>query len=256
MKSFNFAAPFVLLSVPFVFSQDSAPQNELAQRVQHLMDVQVGFERMVPAGMSIKAQEISRTGESGKNLVVRYHIFVQSVPSDTLFRQIEWPVNAEKPSSPLWGISVGKGGILMCAGRAPEDCGDPKKPDDPIEFITTPRKGEPARFAFVAPNIKIGIVIVPDPITSSDGGCTLSAVRLTSGFELAFLFGSGYPPTTDIHYRVFSETTNDEVVRSDDTGKIRAGLIPHTGNKDKGTVHVKIQGQKCSPELSYEWGTI
>lgn len=42
---------------------------------------------------------------------------------DTLFRQVSWPVNADTPSSPMEGISVGKDGILMCAGRTPEECG-------------------------------------------------------------------------------------------------------------------------------------
>src|ERR1700730_10427607 len=114
--------------VPFAKPQDSAKQNELAEGIQHLMDVQVGFERMVPPGMSIEAKEISRTGKSGKDLVVQYHIFVTGAPPNTLFRQIEWPVNADKPSSPLWGISVGKNGVLMCAGRTPEQCGDSQKP--------------------------------------------------------------------------------------------------------------------------------
>ena len=37
-------------------------QDDLAQRVQHLMDIEVGFEQMVPAGMSIDAKEVARTG--------------------------------------------------------------------------------------------------------------------------------------------------------------------------------------------------
>ena len=53
----------------------------------------------------------------------------------------------------------------MCAGRTPEQCGDPKKPDDPIEFIITPKKGEPTRLAFIAQNFKIGTVIVADPMS-------------------------------------------------------------------------------------------
>jgi hypothetical protein len=220
------------------------------------MDIQVGFTQMVPSGMSIEAREISRKGKSGKDLVVQYHIFVRGVPPETLFQWFQWPVNADKPSSPLQGISVGKDGILMCAGRTPEQCGDAKKPDDPIEFITMPRKGEPTRLAFVAQNIKVGTMIVPDPIEGNDKGCTLSAVRLTPKFDLAFLSGSGYPPNTDIHYRVSSEMTTDHVIKSDSGGAIRVSVVPYPGKKSKGTVTVKITEPKCSPEVSYEWGTI
>jgi hypothetical protein len=97
---------------------------------------------------------------------------------------------------------------------------------------------------------------VPDPIVANDNGCTLSAVRLTPKFELAFLSGSGYPPNTDVHYRVLSETSSDVLVKSDSNGSIRFSVIPNPGKKSKGTVTVKIAEAKCSPEVSYEWGTI
>ena len=231
-------------------------QNDLAELVQRLMDVEVGFSQMIPPGMSIEAKEISREGKSGGNLVVQYHIFVKGTPSDTLFQEMEWPVTADKPAVALGGISIGKDGILICAGRTPEQCGDAKKPDDPIEFITMPRKGEPTRLAFVASTFKIGTVIVPDPVEAQDKGCSLSAVRLTQKFELAFLSGSGYPPSTDVHYRVSSgEMTSDLAIKSDSTGAIRVSVL-HPSKKSKDTVKVKITEAKCSPEVSYEWGSI
>lgn len=246
----------LLLASPATSQDSAAKQNDLAESVQRLMDVEVGFTQMVPPGMSIEAKEISRKGKSGDNLVVQYHIFVKGIPADTLLQEIQWPVNADKPSAALGGISVGKDGILMCAGRTPEQCGNAKKPDDPIEFITMPRKGEPTRLAFIAQEVKIGTVIVPDPIEANDKGCSLSAVRLTPTFDLAFLSGSGYPANTDVHYRVSSETTSDFVIKSDGSGAIRVSVIPYHGKKSKGTVRVKITEAKCSPEVSYEWGTI
>jgi len=220
------------------------------------MDVEVGFEHMVPSGTSIEAKEVSRKGESGKDLIVQYHVFVKGVPPNALLQYMDWPINADKPSPRLQGISVGKDGILMCAGRTAEQCGDSKKPDDPIEFTVIPRKGEPTRIAFVSENVKIGTVIVPDPIEVHDKGCTLSAVRLTPKFDLAFLSGKGYPPNTDVHYRVSSETTNNFVIKSDSSGTIRVSVIPYGGKKNKGTVTVKVTETGCSPGLSYEWGTI
>ena len=131
-----------------------------------------------------------------------------------------------------------------------------KKPDDPIEFVTMPKKAEPTRVAFVSPTVKIGTVIVPDPIEATDKGCTLSAVRLTPKFELALLSGYGYPPNTDVRYRVSSETTSDHVIKSDSRGAIRVSAIPYAGKTSKGTVTVRVTEAKCSPEVSYEWGTI
>jgi hypothetical protein len=238
-------------------AQDSGPkQSDLAQQVQQLMDVQVGIAQMVPPGMSIEAKEISRSGKSADDLVVQYHIFVKGAPADVLFQEVEWPVSYDKPSVALEGIGIGKDGILMCAGRTPEQCGDAKKPDDPIEFITTPRKGEPTRLAFIASTVKIGIVIVPDPVEASDKGCSLSAVRLTPKFELAFLSGSGYPPNTDVHYRVSSEMTSDSVIKSDASGTIRVSVVPYAGKKSNGKMTVRITETKCSPEVSYDWGKI
>jgi hypothetical protein len=170
------------------------------------MDVEVGFEQMAPPGTSIQAKEVSRRGNSGKDLVVKYHIFVTGVPPNILFKYIDWPVNAERPTVRLEGISVGKDGILMCAGRTAEQCGDPKKTDDPVDFVVTPLKGEPSRLALISPDVKIALAIVSDPVQASDKGCTLNAKRMTRAFDLAFVSGSGYPPNSDIHYELVSET--------------------------------------------------
>jgi hypothetical protein len=231
-------------------------QNSLAQRVQHLMSIEVGFEQMVPPGMSIEATEVSREGKSGNDLVVRYHVFVKGVPPNTLFKVLNWPPNAEKPSVFLEGISVGNDGILMCAGRNPEQCGDAKKPDDPIEFTVLPLKGEPSRFAFVSSDVKIGTVIVADPIEAKDKACTLSLLRLTKPFDLAFLSGTGYQPNADVHYTVSSEMTSNFVVKADSKGTIRAGVIPFPGKKKQGTASVKITEPTCAPKASWEWGPL
>lgn len=231
-------------------------QSDIGQRVQHLMDIEVGFEQMVPPGTSIQAKEVSRRGKSGKDLVVQYHIFVTGVPPSTLFRYIDWPVNAEKPTVRLEGISVGKDGVLTCAGRTAEQCGDPRKPDDPIEFTSMPLKGEPSRLAFVSPDVKIGIAIVPDPVAASDKGCTLNAKRMTRAFDLAFVSGDGYAPNSDIPYKVFSEMTSDFVVKADSSGTIRVSVIPFPGKRKEGTARVKIMQPNCSPELSWNWGPI
>ena len=219
------------------------------------MDIEVGFENMVPSGVTIEAKEISRTGKSG-SLVVKYQIFVKGAPADAIFKYLYWPVNADKPTLALEGVTAGKDGLLMCAGRTDYECGDPKKPDDPIDFVVSPLKGEPLRAAFVAGDFKVGTVIVPDPIENTDKGCTLSAVRLTSKFELAFISGSGYSAAKDIHYRVSSrDKVHDYVVKSDVKGVIRTG-VTFPGGKESGTSTVKVIEPACSPEITYSWGSL
>jgi hypothetical protein len=240
----------MLLLGQFASTQNSSEKTrDPAKAAEHVMDMHVAFTQLVPSGMSIEAKEVSRTG-SGKDLVVQYHIFVRGVPPDTRFQSVTWPISRDEPSPVIGGVSVGKNGILMCA----DDCGDPKKPDDPIEFTTMPAKGEPARMAFATPNFTIGVVMVPDPIEANDRGCTLSAVRLTPKFELAFVSGSGYPANSKVHYRVSGNKTADSVGKSDETGTIRFSLIPHPGQDSKGTIRIKVMESKCSPEIAYEWG--
>ena len=48
-------------------AQDQQAQSGIGERVQHLMSIEVGFEQMVPPGMSIEAKEVSRKGTTGKD---------------------------------------------------------------------------------------------------------------------------------------------------------------------------------------------
>jgi hypothetical protein len=229
---------------------------EVAQLVQRRMDIEVGLEQMVPKGVSIEAKEVARKGSSGHGLIVQYHIFLKGVPPGTLFKALSWPPNVEKPYVTLEGISVGKDGILMCAGMQPEQCGDPRKPNDPIEFTVLPMKGEPSRFVFVSSDIRIGTVVVADPIEAKNKACTIKLLRLEKAFTLAFLSGIGFLPDTDVHYRVSAEKTNDFVIKADSNGRIRVAVVPYAGMKKQGSATLKITEAECSPEVKWDWGPI
>jgi hypothetical protein len=233
-------------------STSPSDANEIAQK---LMNIEVAFETMRPAGSSIQVKETSRHGRSGEDLVVSYRIYVKGAPPDPLFQWIQWPVNQEEPSSPLSGITAGMDGLLICAGQKPEQCGDSAKPNDPMDFIVMPRRGEPTRIAFVAGDFKIGTVIMADPISATDRGCTISAVRLASKFELAFITGTGFEPDSDVHYQFSPDQTKERIIHSDSSGVIRVSLTPIRAG-EKGTASVKILGPRCSPKLSFDWGTI
>jgi hypothetical protein len=149
---------------------------------------------------------------------------------------------------------LGKDGIVICAGRAEGQCGDPSKPDDPIEFTFNPVKGEPFRIALVSGENRATIVIVPDPISAKDKGCTLNVERLLPHFELAYLSGSGFPPDTEIN---FASQSYDEKhalnTKTDSSGNLQFALMPAVAGHKKGTTTVKAVGA-CSPSLKFEWG--
>ena len=144
----------------------------------------------------------------------------------------------------------------MCAGRLAEQCGDNNNQDDPMEFTMSPVKEEPSRVASVAPNVKIGMVIVPDSISVRGKGCTLSAGRLTPMFEPAYISGTGHAPNADVHYRRSAETTHDHVVKSDGKGRVRGSMIANIGSKSAGRMKAKVGEASCSPEVSSEWGKL
>jgi hypothetical protein len=231
--------------------------GNLSTYVNHLMDTHVGVERMIPPGWSITAKGVSAgRGPDGKQ-VVQFHIFVKGGPAGALFEQKVLPVGEETPTSVMQGISAGKDGILMCAGRVGLQCGDPNNPDDPIEFTVSPEKGEPFRFLFESGGGTIGIVVVPDPVSDRNKGCTLSAVRLTPGFILALITGTGFPPNVDIHYTT-PGSTGDQVIRSNDIGVIRFSLLPHPDHpgQTSGTMKLKVTEIQCSPVISYDWSKL
>jgi hypothetical protein len=225
--------------------------SDLSAYVNHLTDVQVEFTKMIPPGWSIQVKEVSREGS-----VTQYHVFIQGAPEGWIFQEISWPVTQDEPSVAMEGITIGKDGILICDGRNALECGDASRPDDPIEFTFQSLKGEANRIAFKSQNVTIGTVIVPDPVEGKNKGCTLSAVRLTAGFELAYVEGAGYQPNSDIHYLATSDKPYPAIIHSDDKGVIRFSVLAHpanVGQKD-GKIKVKIMESQCSPELSYEWG--
>jgi hypothetical protein len=80
------------------------------------------------------------------------------------------------------GLSLLQDGLISCAGRTPEQCGDPNKIDDPVELTFNPATGEVFRMALISQNqkTKLFFAIVPDPVTKSHNGCVIEAIRLVT----------------------------------------------------------------------------
>ena len=249
--------------------------SDLALRAPELISLQTQFEQALPPGVTIEAKEISRKGTSGKDLDVRYNFYVKGVPPDSVFHQIQWPVDRDKPIPGFVGITLNSDGLMICAGRAPGQCHSSVQLDAPVTFaMQKPLKGEPRRAVFITQNLRIPISIVPDPIQAEDRGCRLSAIRLTPKFELAMIEGSGFPPNADVHIHIAddgrtrvvamvdsdghmastTDTSTNIVVKSDSKGAFQAPSLKNVGKNPTGRETWEATTPGCSPKLSYEWG--
>jgi hypothetical protein len=232
----------------------NAQSSDVDQQAGRLMQAQVAYEKMQPKGMTIEAKEISRSGSSGKDLVVQYHVLIKGARAGAVFQEIDWPIAADEPSKSLAGISLASDGTLLCPERT-EPCGDSTQPGEPISFTTHPKPGEPTRLAFESEGVRIGLVINPDPIKSRDKLCTLEAIRLTPKVEVGYISGSGYPANSDVHYKVMPLSDQDFTVKADPSGTIRTIIAPRTGGNANLPIRIKINEAACSPEVAYEFGS-
>ena len=277
MKPRHLFLPWLIGSL-FVIAnaqQEKSGFTDLIALQPELTKLQTQFEQMVPPGVTIEAKEVSRRGTSGNDLQVGYQIYVKGVPSDIVFRQIQWPVDRQKSFAGFVGITLNSEGLMMCAGRKSNQCRNGDRVDVPIIFLmANPLKGEPRLFVFIAPGLKIPISIVPDPVESEDRGCKLSVVRLSAKFELAMIEGSGFPPNSDVHMRTSNgtgpgatvtfdgktttsaqDTASNFILKADSKGILQTTTtLQNTTKTPKGVTKVEVTDPICSPKLTYEWG--
>jgi hypothetical protein len=251
----SFASIFVLF-LPLLFCStltygQSDVETRAAELSQALVKAHVAWKtKLSSSGASVHVKEVARQGSK-----VQYHLYVSGLPTDALYTVISWPVTQAKPSPIMEGVSLGKDGIVMCAGRTPQQCGNSSKKDDPIEFTFYAAKGEPYRLALVSGNNKIAVVIVPDPITAKDKGCTLSVERLLPHFELAFFTGSGFPPNSEVSFESKSYDEKHPInAKTDTKGNLGFIVMPFVAGRHKGTTTVKGTGAICSPWIEFECG--
>jgi hypothetical protein len=271
----GFCVPLLALVCTTVSAQqEKSSFSDLAVLAPKLVRLQNQFEQMVPPGVSIEAREVYRKGTPGIDLQVRYNIYVKGAPPDSTFRQIQWPVNRESPVGGFTGITLNSDGLMICAGRTPEQCHNGTAVDAPIQFTRIkPLKGEPMRFAFIAQDLKISISFVPDPVQSEDKGCKLSAVRLSAKFELALIEASGFPPNSDLLMHSSNGDTPGVIatigengavaatdpasgvpVKSDAKGAFQISILNNTTKSPKGTQTIELSAPGCSPKITYDWG--
>ncbi len=211
--------------------------------------------RVSTPGSSVELREVSR-GSAGGKLVVRYEMVVHGIPSDKLYNTFNWPINVAEPIQTMSGASIGKNGVVMCAGRTSDQCsGD--KPDDPVDFVLAPAKGELYRLALVSvdENVKVATAIVPDPIIGKNKGCSVEIVRLMPKFELVMLKGSGFGQNETVSFSAESYgETHDGKPKADPDGKFDMALLPFVKGKSGGDMKVVLKGAACSPAVTFHYG--
>ena len=240
----------LLCASALVYGQTDA-EARASEASQALVKGHVAWRtKLSSPGVSIQAKEVERQGT-----LVRYNLYVSGLSANQLYTALTWPVGQAKPTPIMEGVSIGKEGIVMCAGRIPQQCGDSSKKDDPIDFTFNPAKGEPYRLALVAGEYRATVVIVPDPIIAKDKSCSLSVERLLPHFELAYFTGSGFPPNADLSFDGQSYNEKHTVkTKTDSEGNLQFALMPFVSGHQKGTTTIKGVGMGCSPSIKFDWG--
>lgn len=256
------AAPILLTVASCLAQAPAAPPASTEEQGMALAEQQYRLDRawmqnrVSTPGTSAELRETSRENQNGK-LVVRYEMTVHGAPTNKLYQHVDWPINSREPIAAMNGLSIGKNGIVMCAGRTPEQCKG-NGPDDPVDFTMAPAKGELYRLALVSADqsVKVTSYVVPDPIVGKSKGCSLEAIRLTPRFELVMLKGAGFAANEDVTF--LSESSGekrDHHVKVDDKGTFDTALLPFVQGKAGGDTSVTVKVAACSPTVNFHWGT-
>jgi hypothetical protein len=251
---------FFAFAKPTLTSAQQAPSNpadpaQIAAKMAGMTREWMDSKNTTP-GISVDIRPVSRSNDGG-HLTVQYHVFVTGAPKDQNYSLVTWPINAREPSVVIEGMSIGAEGVVVCAGRSADQCGDPNKKDDPVEFTFLPVLGEVCRMAMVSADTKTKIffAVVPDPIIGRDKSCSLEVVRLMPNFELALVRGKGFQPNEDLQLQSKSyDEAHDNKVKADANGVYFTALLPFVKDKQNGKTNVQLKSGDCSPQVSFEWG--
>ena len=98
--------------------------------------------------------------------------------------------------------------------------------------------------------------IVPNPIKTTDHGCSMNVIRVLPRFELAFVEGTGFPQNADIDFEVNSlGEIHTGKLKSDSSGNLSTAVMPFVKDKSKGQVKLVATAPQCKLKVSFHWGT-
>ncbi len=206
-------------------------------------------------GVSADVREVSRNVVQGQE-AASYEVSVKGLPQDQTYSFVEVDVISGKGSSTLHGITFGKDGLAICAGRV-NTCGVPETPDDPIDFVFPVTKGDVHHLALISADgqSKVFFEITPDPARGSDRGCTLQLDSLGPHAVAVYIHGTGFVPgeTLKIENGSGSEQHINEG-HADTSGSWEVAVLPAVKGVDSGTLKATVHGANCAPTASIDWG--
>jgi hypothetical protein len=238
------------LFVSAVFAQTPPTAEQSAQQLTSMHDAWGARASSPNATLTIVEQ--SHTGAE-----FRYRLRATGIPAGSVMTLVAWPVTQRGPVEVLHGVTFSDDvGFAVCAGR-PGTCGDPAKPNDPIDLPFRPVAGEPVRLGVISQDgsVKAFARIVPVPLQGEDKGCRVSASLLTPAAELLFVEGAGFAPNSELTMATDSEgDKHDAKGKADDQGRYVSALMPYKQGLARGTVNIRLKGSACSPGVAVPWG--
>ena len=205
-------------------------------------------------GAAISLKETGRE-KVEKVTAVTYRLFGTGFPRDQVYEILETSFDL-KPRVTLDGVTLDDSGQAVCAGRD-DTCGDPKKPNDPIDLVMPAAKGEPKRISLVSEDGRVlaATYVVPFPIVGSDRLCFVEAILLMPNAEAVLVRASGLVSHSRIHVVGDSEGEKQEHdAQAAGDGTYDSVQLPYVKGKSKGTTRITVQTESCSPSVSFTWG--
>lgn len=270
MRHSALAFSSILLCLPCVaFSQDTsavaakpgeqqaaAPPSDATEILRRIVNQQLAWEsNKVSTGATLQLKETTRQRQSDRT-VVTYRIIASGVPPDSLYTLMQWGLDNQIHQL-LSGISFLKDGTAVCAGTKPGSCGDPAKPDDPIDLPFFGTKGEAVRLALATSEGKplASLSAEPFPIHTEEKGCKLSAILLLHNAEAILMEGEGFVPRTTVAFAGDSSgEKHDSTQEVDAEGRLRFVMLPNKLGLDDGTITLRPTTGPCHPSLTVPWG--
>jgi hypothetical protein len=207
-------------------------------------------------GVTAKLREKEPPTQDHGVKVSRYNMIIDGAPKDQTYDLISWPISSAKPVESLKGLSIGADGVVVCAGKRPDQCVGEKE-DDPFNLVFPTLPGEVVRLALVSSDqkTKVFVATVPDPITAKSGPCSIEVIRLMPQFALAFIRAKGYAANEEIIFSTKSYgESHQQDVKSDSEGNAIWGILPAVKGKQSGKTNVSAKGGNCTASISFDWG--
>jgi hypothetical protein len=236
----HFAALYLLA---FVVQQSPEEQQANAFATK-LANVYRSLEKQSTPGTAVQFE----TGKQPHSFRMR----VSGISPGAVFTLLQ--TDGLRPQQILSGITM-KDGLAVCAGK-PDTCGDPAKPDDPIDLVMVASPGEPRILGLVSDDQqqRIFFKLIPDPVVVKDKQCRVEAVRLMPHGEVVYIVGN-VAPGAKVGWE--SESHGEKrasTATADADGKFDFALLPFVKGKKRGTTKVRFTTDACKPSLSFDWG--